>query len=194
MRWKYGRDNKIVSNGCNLEYFTGLVYPLAMTGLAQVVFPSRANGSIIIKDGVPVGSALIGQAFTDARYFSSRPSAGGNDAANSGGTNYGGTSAKLQQQVGELAESVRAANGWTSDQEVPSVLVTNSSSGLDPHLTPAAAYCQVERIAKVRGLEIRQVRDLVSEHIENADLGVVGEDRVNVLKLNLALDNLQQNQ
>lgn len=159
-----------------------------------MVFPSRANGSIIIKDGVPVGSALIGQAFTDARYFSSRPSAGGNDAANSGGTNYGGTSAKLQQQVGELAESVRAANGWTSDQEVPSVLVTNSSSGLDPHLTPAAAYCQVERIAKVRGLEIRQVRDLVSEHIENADLGVVGEDRVNVLKLNLALDNLQQNQ
>ena len=170
-----------------LSIFTGLVYPLAMTGLAQVVFPSRANG-------VPVGSALIGQAFTDARYFSSRPSAGGNDAANSGGTNYGGTSAKLQQQVGELAESVRAANGWTSDQEVPSVLVTNSSSGLDPHLTPAAAYCQVERIAKVRGLEIRQVRDLVSEHIENADLGVVGEDRVNVLKLNLALDNLQQNQ
>ena len=169
-----------------LSIFTGLVYPLAMTGLAQVVFPSRANGSIIIKDGVPVGSALIGQAFTDARYFSSRPSAGG--------TNYGGTSAKLQQQVGELAESVRAANGWTSDQEVPSVLVTNSSSGLDPHLTPAAAYCQVERIAKVRGLEIRQVRDLVSEHIENADLGVVGEDRVNVLKLNLALDNLQQNQ
>ena len=155
-----------------LSIFTGLVYPLAMTGLAQVVFPSRANGSIIIKDGVPVGSALIGQAFTDARYFSSRPSAGGNDAANSGGTNY----------------------GWTSDQEVPSVLVTNSSSGLDPHLTPAAAYCQVERIAKVRGLEIRQVRDLVSEHIENADLGVVGEDRVNVLKLNLALDNLQQNQ
>lgn len=177
-----------------LSIFTGLVYPLAMTGLAQVVFPSRANGSIIIKDGVPVGSALIGQAFTDARYFSSRPSAGGNDAANSGGTNYGGTSAKLQQQVGELAESVRAANGWTSDQEVPSVLVTNSSSGLDPHLTPAAAYCQVERIGKVRGLEIRQVRDLVSEHIENADLGVVGEDRVNVLKLNLALDNLQQNQ
>ena len=140
-----------------LSIFTGLVYPLAMTGLAQVVFPSRANGSIIIKDGVPVGSALIGQAFTDARYFSSRPSAGGNDAANSGGTNYGGTSA-------------------------------------NPHLTPAAAYCQVERIAKVRGLEIRQVRDLVSEHIENADLGVVGEDRVNVLKLNLALDNLQQNQ
>ena len=115
-----------------LSIFTGLVYPLAMTGLAQVVFPSRANGSIIIKDGVPVGSALIGQAFTDARYFSSRPSAGGNDAANSGGTNYGGTSAKLQQQVGELAESVRAANGWTSDQEVPSVLVTIARSNVLP--------------------------------------------------------------
>ena len=125
-----------------LSIFTGLVYPLAMTGLAQVVFPSRANGSIIIKDGVPV----------------------------------------------------RAANGRTADQEAPSVLVTNSSSGVDPHLTPAAAYCQVERIAKVRGLEIRQVRDLVTEHIENADLGVVGEDRGNVLILNLALDNLQQNQ
>jgi K+-transporting ATPase ATPase C chain len=193
MRWKYGRDNKIVSNGCNLEYFyrAGLSAGhdrLGASGISQPVTVSKLH------DAGFRGSALIGQAFTDARYFSSRPSAGGNDAANSGGTNYGGTSAKLQQQVGELAESVRAANGWTSDQEVPSVLVTNSSSGLDPHLTPAAAYCQVERIAKVRGLEIRQVRDLVSEHIENADLGVVGEDRVNVLKLNLALDNLQQNQ
>lgn len=177
-----------------LSIFTGLVYPLAMTGLAQAVFPSQANGSIIIKDGVPIGSELIGQAFTDARYFSSRPSAGGNDADNSGGSNYGGTSAKLQQQVGELAKVVREANGWTSDQEVPSVLVTNSGSGLDPHLTPAAVYCQVERIAKIRGLEIRQVRDLVTEYIENAELGIVGEDRVNILKLNLALDKLQQNQ
>ena len=174
-----------------LSIFTGLVYPLAMTGLAQVVFPSRANGSIIIKDGVPVGSALIGQAFTDARYFSSRPSAGGNDAANSGGTNYGGTSAKLQQQVGELAESVRAANGWTSDQEVPSVLVTNSSSGLDPHLTPAAAP---KKTVSLPRCSLLAAASSVSEHIENADLGVVGEDRVNVLKLNLALDNLQQNQ
>ncbi|MCC8158446.1 MAG: potassium-transporting ATPase subunit KdpC [Phascolarctobacterium sp.] len=177
-----------------LSIFTGLVYPLAMTGLAQAVFPSRANGSIIIKDGVPVGSGLIGQAFTDARYFSSRPSAGGNDAANSGGTNYGGTSAKLQQQVSEKAAAVREVNGWEANRDVPSVLVTNSSSGLDPHLTPEAAYCQVERIAKARGLSIGQVRDLVTEHIEKADLGVVGEDRVNVLKLNLALDKLQQNQ
>lgn len=177
-----------------LSIFTGLVYPLAMTGLAQVVFPSRANGSIIIKDGIPVGSSLIGQSFTDARYFSSRPSAGGNDAASSGGTNYGGTSAKLQQQVSELANLVRTANGWTDDQEVPSVLVTNSSSGLDPHLTPAAAYCQAERIAKARGLESGQVRDLVTEYIEKADLGIIGEDRVNVLKLNLALDKLQQHQ
>ena len=109
MRWKYGRDNKIVSNGCNLEYFyrAGLSAGHDRLGASGISQP--ANGSIIIKDGVPVGSALIGQAFTDARYFSSRPSAGGNDAANSGGTNYGGTSAKLQQQVGELAESVRAA-------------------------------------------------------------------------------------
>ena len=148
MRWKYGRDNKIVSNGCNLEYFYRAGLSAGHDRLGASVFPSRANGSIIIKDGVPVGSALIGQAFTDARYFSSRPSAGGNDAANSGGTNYGGTSAKLQQQVGELAESVRAANGWTSDQEVPSVLVTNSSSGLDPHLTPAAAIARSNVLPK----------------------------------------------
>ena len=115
-----------------LSIFTGLVYPLAMTGLAQVVFPSRANGSIIIKDGVPVGSALIGQAFTDARYFSSRPSAGGNDAANSGGTDYVGTIATLQRQVGQLAEYLRSANGCQTDQEVPSVMVNNSRSDLDP--------------------------------------------------------------
>ncbi|MCD7874412.1 MAG: potassium-transporting ATPase subunit C [Acidaminococcaceae bacterium] len=137
-----------------------------------------------------IRSCRFNQSFPS--YFSSRPSAGGNDAANSGGTNYGGTSAKLQQQVNEKAAAVREVNGWAANRDVPSVLVTNSSSGLDPHLTPEAAYCQVERIAKARGLSIRQVRDLVTERIEKADLGVVDEDRVNVLKLNLALDKLQQ--
>ena len=176
-----------------LSIFTGLVYPLAMTGVAQIVFPSQANGSIIEKDGQPVGSALIGQAFTQAGYFNSRPSAGGNDAANSGGTNYGSTSAGLQKQVAEKAIAVRKANGWSANTPVPSVLVTNSSSGLDPHLTPEAVYCQVKRIAQLRGLEIRQVRDLVNEHIEAPDLGVIGEARVNVLRLNLALDALQEN-
>lgn len=174
-----------------LSIFTGLIYPLAMTGLAQVVFPHQANGSIIEKDGQPIGSALIGQGFTDVKYFSSRPSAGGNDAANSGGTNYGGTSAKLQQQVIEQAAAVRAANSWAADKAVPSVLVTNSSSGLDPHLTPAAAYYQVERIAQARGLDAEKVRNLVTAHIEEPSLGVIGDARVNVLQLNLALDELK---
>lgn len=176
-----------------LSIFTGLIYPLAMTGIAQALFPSQANGSIIEKEGQPIGSALIGQGFKDAKYFSSRPSAGGNDAANSGGTNFGGTNAKLQQQVIDNAAAVREANGWTQEQKVPSVLVTNSSSGLDPHLTPEAVLCQVERIAKVRGLEAEQVRELVKSHIEEPSLGVVGEARVNVLQLNLALDELQKN-
>lgn len=174
-----------------LSVFTGLLYPLAMTVMAQAVFPSKANGSIIIKEGQPVGSVLIGQSFTNGRYFSSRPSAVDNDAANSGGTNYGGTNAELEKQIAEKAAAVREANGWRQDMPVPSVLVTNSSSGLDPHLTPEAAFCQVQRIAKLRGLEIRQVRDLVAAHIEEPDLGVIGEARVNVLQLNLALDKLQ---
>lgn len=172
-----------------LTLVTGIAYPLVVTGLANVLFPRQAQGSLIrAADGTVVGSRLIGQPFSEPRYFHPRPSAAGAgyDGMASGGTNLGPTSRKLiEQQVALAVKRVQAENGVTA---VPVDLVTSSASGLDPHVTPAAADLQVSRVARARGLTEDAVRRLVREHSEGRTLGILGEARVNVLELNLALD------
>lgn len=175
-----------------LTILTGGVYPLMVTGIAQILFPVAANGSLIVRDGKAVGSALVGQSFESPKYFWGRPSAtspGPYNAAGSSGSNLGPTNPALVEAVRARVERLRAADPGNR-QLVPVDLVTASGSGLDPHISPAAADCQVPRVARARGLEEHQVRALVAAHTQGRTFGVLGEPRVNVLRLNLDLDGL----
>jgi len=172
---------------------TGLVYPLAVTGLAQAMFPAQANGSLIRQDGRIVGSALIGQPFADPRYFWGRPSATAPfpyNAAASSGSNFGPSNPALMDAVRARIAALRAADPGNT-QAIPGDLATASASGLDPHISVAAALYQAPRVARARGLTSEAVAQLVAQHVEGRQFGFLGEPRVNVLKLNLALDGVE---
>lgn len=170
---------------------TGFVYPLLVTGVAQLLFPAQANGSLVTKNGSPVGSRLIGQNFTGDKYFHGRPSAAGQDGYDgtaSAGSNLGPTNQALLQAVAERLSQVRQENGLSQAALVPADLVLASASGLDPHITPAAAYLQAARVARTRGRDVAEVERLIEAKTEGRLASVLGEERVNVLELNLALD------
>lgn len=171
----------------------GIIYPLVVTGLAQVLFPKQANGQLISKDGQIVGSRIIGQAFVGAAYFHSRPSMAGKgyDAANSAGSQLGPTNQVLIDRVKASVTDLQKENPNTA---IPADLVTTSASGLDPDISPAAAEFQIPRIVRERHMSEEQVRKLVAEHTQARQFGILGEPRVNVLELNLALDQLRASQ
>jgi len=168
---------------------TGVVYPVVVTGIARVVFPNQANGSMIVADGQTVGSSLIGQAFDDPKYFSGRPSAAGAgyDPTASGGSNLSSTSQKLIAKISAQVDALHKANG---NAPIPVDLVTASASGLDPDISPAAAEYQVPRVARARGMTEDQVRAVVARHSSQPFLGFIGAASVHVLELNLDLDGL----
>ncbi len=174
-----------------LSIVTGIVYPFVVTGIAKAVFPEQAKGSLILKDGKAIGSALIGQNFTDPKYFWGRPSATGPypyNAAASGGSNLGPLNPALVDAVEARIGALKAADPGNA-KPVPADLVTASASGLDPHISPDAAEYQAARVAKARGLPLEKVAALIERNTEARQWGLFGEPRINVLKLNLALDN-----
>jgi K+-transporting ATPase ATPase C chain len=175
---------------------TGIIYPLFVTGIAQVIFPTQANGSLIVKDNKIIGSELIGQQFDSTIYFSSRPSAISYNPLPSGGSNYGLTNVKLKNLVAERKKKFIAFNQLDSLTEIPSEMLFASASGLDPHISPQAALLQVERVAKVRKFSIAQKQKLIkciTEKTEAPQYLFLGEERINVLTLNLELNKLDQN-
>jgi K+-transporting ATPase ATPase C chain len=183
-----------ISPGLRINIFftilCGIIYPLAITGICQVVFPRQANGSLITQNGQVIGSKWIGQNFGRPEYFQPRPSAAGNDgydATSSSGSNYGPTNQKLIDRVKASVEKFRKENPDYAGP-LPADLVTASASGLDPHLSPDSASAQAPRVAKARGVPIDQVNNLIAQFTEGPELGLLGESRVNVLKLNLELD------
>ena len=174
-----------------LTVLTGVVYPLVVTGIAQLAFPRQANGSLVMAGESIAGTALLGQANADPRYFQPRPSATGYGTLPSGGSNLAPTSVDLVAAVAQRAADFRAANGLAADAAVPTEMLFASGSGLDPHISPDAARWQVARVAAARGLDEAAVAALVEAHVEGPQLGIFGQPRVNVLLLNLALDELE---
>jgi K+-transporting ATPase ATPase C chain len=169
---------------------TVVAYPLAVTGLVQVVFERQADGSFLLRDGQAVGSSLVGQPFSSGEYFQGRPSAAGDgyDAASSSGSNLGPTSRELADRLAADGAAYRTGNDLPSDSRVPADAITASGSGLDPHISPANARLQATRVATTRGIPAKVVLELIGEHTDGRILGIIGEPRVNVLKLNLSLD------
>jgi potassium-transporting ATPase KdpC subunit len=170
-----------------LTILTGLLYPGLVTGICQLAFPAQANGSLVFGDGKVIGSALIGQGFSKPEYFHPRPSAVNYDASNSGGSNLGPTNQALIDRVKSSRESFRRENPDYAGP-IPADLLTTSGSGLDPHISPASALAQATRVARARGVVLAEVEKLIEQRAEQRQLGILGEPRVNVLLLNLALD------
>ena len=190
-------DNSEIAKGirtCVMLFATivvlSLVYTFFITWGAQILMPYQAGGSLIYVNGTVVGSELIGQNFSSSGYFHGRPSAVDYNASNSGGSNYGATSAALMDQVTQRIAKVRSENNLSPNASVPADMVLASGSGLDPHISPENAMIQVQRVARVRGLSESEVRTLVDQHTEYPQFGFLGQTRINVLKLNIALDEL----